>query len=319
LVAPLAAIAGGDERVLVGPDTADDAGVYLLDGNALVATADFITPVCDDPRRFGRVAAANALSDVFAMGGEVLFALNLCCFPEKGVAPEDLEAILIGAAEVVAEAGGALLGGHSVRDDELKFGLAVVGRADPDRLITNAGARPGDRLILTKPLGTGVLINAFKAGKLDAAGLEPALAEMERLNRTAARLAREHGVRGGTDVTGFGFAGHALGIARGSGVTLRVRLADLPVHERFDELRRRRVTTASTRANRAHCAGETELPAGLDETAAEVLFDPQTSGGLLLAVPADAASALLDALQASGHRAAEVGEVELGSPRLVVV
>jgi len=319
LVAPLAAIAGGDERVLVGPDTADDAGVYLLDGNALVATVDFITPVCDDPRRFGRVAAANALSDVFAMGGEVLFALNLCCFPETDVAPEDLEAILVGAAEVIAEAGGALLGGHSVRDDELKFGLAVVGRAEPDRLITNAGARPGDRLILTKPLGTGVLINAFKAGKLDAAGLEPALVEMERLNRTASHLALEHGVSGGTDVTGFGFAGHALGIARASGVTLRVRLSDLPVHEGFAELRRRRVTTASTRANREHTAGETELPAGLDEIAAEVLFDPQTSGGLLLAVPADAPSSLLDALLASGHHAALVGEVEAGAPRLVVV
>lgn len=318
LVAPLAAIAGGDERVLIGPATADDAGVYLLDGFALVATADFITPVCDDPRRFGRVAAANALSDVFAMGGEVLFALNLCCFPEKGVPPEDLEAILVGAAEIVAEAGGALLGGHSVKDDELKFGLAAVGRADPERLITNAGARPGDRLLLTKPLGTGVLINAFKAGRLDAEGLEPALAEMERLNRTAARLALEHGVRGGTDVTGFGLAGHALEIARGSGVRLRVRLANLPVHDRFHELRRRRVTTASTRANREHCAGETELPAGLDEAGSEVLFDPQTSGGLLLATPPDRATDLLDALRASGHRAADVGGVEEGAPRLVV-
>lgn len=305
--------------MLVGPETADDAGVYLLDGHALVATVDFITPVCDDPRRFGRVAAANALSDVFAMGGEVLFALNLCCFPEKRVSPEDLEAILVGGAEMLAEAGGALLGGHSVRDDELKYGLAVVGRADPDRLITNAGARPGDRLLLTKPLGTGVLINAFRAGKLDAAGLEPVLGEMERLNLVAARLALEHGVHGGTDVTGFGFAGHALEIARASGVTLRVRLADLPVHERFHELRRRRVTTGSTQANRKYCAREAELPPGLDEIASEVLFDPQTSGGLLLAVPTEGAASLLDALHASGHRAADVGEVEEGDARLVVV
>lgn len=305
--------------MLVGPETADDAGVYLLDGTALVATADFITPVCDDPKRYGRVAAANSLSDVFAMGGEVLFALNLCCFPEKDVSDEDLAAILLGAAEVVAEAGGALLGGHSVRDRELKFGLSAVGRADPDRLMTNAAARPGERLILTKPLGTGVLINAFKAGKLDAEGLEGALVEMERLNRDASRLALEHGVRAATDVTGFGLAGHALGIARASGATLRVRLADLPVHEAFDRLVGKGVTTGSTRANRTSCAAEVELPAGLSERRAEILFDPQTSGGLLLAVAPERAGPLLEALLALGHTAAEIGEVAEGPPRLVVV
>jgi selenide,water dikinase len=293
--------------------------VYLLDGTALIATADFITPVCDDARRFGRVAAANSLSDVFAMGGEVLFALNLCCFPEDKVAQEELGAILQGAAEVLAEAGGALLGGHSVRDHELKFGLAAVGRADPDRLLLNAAARPGERLLLTKPLGTGVLINAFKLGKLDAAGLEPALRQMERLNREAARLALEHGVRAATDVTGFGLAGHALEVARASGVTLRVRLADLPVHEGFDRLVAKGVTTGSTRANRENCAGEIDLPAGLPAARAELLFDPQTSGGLLLSVPADRSRALLDALLASGHTAVEVGEVTAGPPRLVAV
>jgi selenide,water dikinase len=319
LVAPLAAIAGGDERVLVGPETGDDAGVYLLDGTALVATADFITPVCDDPRRYGRVAAANSLSDVFAMGGEVLFALNLCCFPEEDVSQQDLGAILLGAAEAVAEAGGVLLGGHSVKDHELKFGLAAIGRADPDRLITNAAAAPGDRLILTKPLGTGVLINAFKVGKLDEAGLEGALAEMERLNRDASRLALEHGVQAGTDVTGFGLAGHALAIARASGVTLRVHLDALPVHEGFDRLVRKGVTTGSTRANRESCAGEVELPAGCPAERVELLFDPQTSGGLLLSTPPDRAGSLLETLLASGHRAAEVGEVAAGPARLVVL
>jgi selenide, water dikinase len=311
--------------VLVGPETADDAGVYLLDGHALVATADFITPVCDDPRRFGRVAAANALSDVFAMGGEVLFALNLCCFPEKGVPDEDLEAILVGAAEILAEAGGALLGGHSVRDPELKFGLAVIGRAEPDRLMTNAAARPGDRLILTKPLGTGVMINAFKARKLDEAGLEPAMVEMERLNRTAARLALDHGVRAATDVTGFGLAGHALEIARASGVGLSLRLGDLPVHGAFDRLVARGVTTGATAANRDHARGEMELagdaaapPGGLDGEGLEVVFDPQTSGGLLLAAPGERAGELLAALRNADHRAAEVGEVLSGPPRLIV-
>jgi len=305
--------------VLVGPETADDAGVYLLDGTALIATADFITPVCDDARRFGRVAAANSLSDVFAMGGEVLFALNLCCFPEDRVAQEDLAAILRGAAETLAEAGGALLGGHSVRDHELKFGLAAIGRADPDRLLLNAAARPGDRLLLTKPLGTGVLINAFKLGKLDEAGLEPALREMERLNREAARLALLHGVRAATDITGFGFAGHALEVARASGVTLAVRAADLPVHEGFERLVKKGVTTGSTRANRENCGAEADLPAGLPPARAELLFDPQTSGGLLLCVPPESSSALLDALLAAGHTAADVGEVAAGPPRLVVV
>lgn len=315
----LTSLAGGDGRVLVGPETADDAGVYLLDDLALVATADFITPVCDDPRRYGRVAAANSLSDVFAMGGEVLFALNLCCFPEGVVPEEDLEAILAGAAEVLGESGGALLGGHSVRDHELKFGFAAVGRADPDRLLTNAAARPGDRLLLTKPLGTGVLINAFKAGKLDAAGLEPALAEMERLNRQAARLALEHGVRAATDVTGFGLAGHALEVARASRATLRVRLGDLPVYGGFHRLAKKGVTTASTRANLRACEGEVDLPPGLGRTDRELLFDPQTSGGLLLCAPEGAAESLLDALLASDHQAADIGEVIEGPPRLVVV
>ena len=231
MVNPLSALLGSDERILVGPQSADDAGVYLLDGRGLIATADFITPVCDDPRRFGRVAAANSLSDVFAMGGRVLFALNLCCFPEAEEHRETFTEILAGAAEKLREAGGVLLGGHSVRDAELKFGLAVVGEADPARLLTNAGARPGQRLILTKPLGTGVLANAFKVGKLDEAGLEPALVEMERLNDRASRLALEHGATAATDVTGFALVGHALGMARASGVGVRVEFARLPVHD----------------------------------------------------------------------------------------
>lgn len=318
-MSPLLAIAGGDERVLVGPGTADDAGVYLFEGHGLVATADFITPVCDDARRFGRIAAANALSDVFAMGGEVLFALNLCCFPEKGVPDHELGAILAGAAEILAEAGGVLLGGHTVRDDELKFGFAAIGRADPERLLTNSGARPGERLLLTKPLGTGVLINAFKLGKLDAAGLEEALREMERLNADAARLALAHGCRAATDVTGFGLAGHAREVARGSGATVRVRFEDLPVLDGFERLVHRGVTTDSTAANRKNCQDVVEDRVGLRPVQTELLFDPQTSGGLLIAAPADQADALLDELLAGGHRAAAIGEVVEGPARVEVV
>jgi len=320
MIAPLVRLAGGDERILVGPETGDDAGVYLLDGHALVATADFITPVCDDPRRFGRVAAANSLSDVYAMGGRPLFALNLCCFPElEGEGAAALGGVLEGGAEALAQASAVLLGGHSVRDEELKYGLSVVGLADPKRLLTNAGARPGDRLILTKPLGTGVLVNAFKADKIDEAGLEPALQEMERLNDVAGRLALEHGVHGATDVTGFALAGHAMGMARSSGVALRLVFERLPVHDDFYRLARAGVTTGCTVANEDNVRGVLEDRAGLDRLQREVLFDPQTSGGLLLATPPESAAALLAALLASGHRAAEIGEVLGGPARIEVV
>ena len=178
MVGPLARIASQDKRVLVGPQTADDAGVFLLGDTGLVATVDFITPVCDDPQRFGRVAAANSLSDVYAMGGQPLFVLNICCFPEKDIPDGVLAEVLQGAAHATSESGAALLGGHSVADDELKFGLAVVGRIDPNRILANSGAQAGDALILTKPLGTGVLINAYKTGKIIASQLENTLSEM---------------------------------------------------------------------------------------------------------------------------------------------
>ena len=304
--------------MLIGPGTSDDAGVYLHEGRALVATADFITPACDDPRAFGRVAAANALSDVYAMGGRPLFALNLCCFPADlppGVPGE----ILAGAVDALVEAGAALLGGHSVSDPELKFGLAVVGEADPARLLTNAQARPGDRLLLTKPLGTGVLINAFKASRIDEDGLAPALAEMTRLNADAARLALEHDVRAATDVTGFGLAGHAWNVARESRLTLRIAFDRLPLHERFRELARAGVTTGCTGANHRHVAAVLDVRRPLAADEEEALFDPQTSGGLLLAAPAERADALLAALRAGGHRAAEIGEAAAGPARLEIV
>lgn len=318
-MAPLARTLGRDRRILVGPETADDAGVFLLGEHALVATADFITPVCDDARRFGWVAAANSLSDVYAMGGRPLFALNLCCFPGVGIPKESLAGILEGAAAALAEAGAVLLGGHTVRDPELKFGLAVIGEADRNRLLTNAGARPGDRLLLTKPLGTGVLINAFKADKLDQAGLEPALREMERLNATAATLALAHGAHAATDVTGFGLAGHGLGMARASGAGLRLGYNRLPNHEDFFVLARKGVTTGCTAGNEREFERFLTAPPELDRVQRELLFDPQTSGGLLIAVPAEGATPLLAALHESGHRAAEIGEVISGPPRLEVV
>ncbi len=320
MITPLVRLAGRDERILVGAETADDAGVYLLGDRALVATADFITPVCDDPHRFGRVAAANALSDVYAMGGRPLFALNLCCFPElEGEGAQALAGVLRGAAETLVDAGAVLLGGHSVRDPELKFGLSVIGEAAPDRLLTNAGAKPGDRLLLTKPLGTGILINAFKVDKIDEDGLEPALREMERLNDVASRLALEHGAHAATDVTGFGLTGHALGMAKASKVGVRFVFERLPVHEDVYRLIKAGVTTGCTVLNEDNVREVLKDYAGLDKVRREVLFDPQTSGGLLLAVPPEAAAPLLAALLASGHQAAEIGEVLEGEVRIEVV
>jgi selenide,water dikinase len=318
MIEPLAAVVGADERILVGPETGDDAGVFRFEGTSLVATVDFITPVCDEPERFGRVAAANSMSDVWAMGGRPLFALNLCCFPDK-VPQEMLSGILTGAAEAVREAGAVTLGGHTVADKELKFGLAVIGQADPEHLITNAGARPGQRLILTKPLGTGVMINGYKLDKLDAQGLEPAMVEMERLNAAASRLALEHGVAGGTDITGFGLAGHALGMARSSGAGLRLDFDRIPYHPAFEHLVTDGMSTGSTKPNRANLEGHFEDRKGLDPVQNELLFDPQTSGGLLLAVDPERAESLLAALLAGGHRAARIGEVVDGPPRLIIV
>lgn len=310
---------GGDARVLVGPEAADDAGVFQLGSRALVATTDFIPPVCDDPRRYGRVAAANALSDVYAMGGVPLFALNLCCFPGSGIPDGVLEAILEGAAEALAEAGAALLGGHTVRDPELKFGLAVVGEADPARLLTNAGAQTGDRLVLTKPLGCGVLISAFKLGTLDEPGLEPALREMERLNATASRLALEHGATAAVDVTGFGLAGHALAMARASGKGVQAHFNRLPVHDGFYEQVAAGVTTRCTAANESYAGDRFVASGDLEPIHRQALFDPQTSGGLLLALPSAGVAPLLDALAATGHRAAEIGVVVDGPVRFEVI
>ncbi|HEV7666919.1 MAG TPA: selenide, water dikinase SelD [Thermoanaerobaculia bacterium] len=309
---------GTDDRVLVGAETSDDAGVFLFGDRALVATTDFIPPVCDDPFRFGRIAAANALSDVYAMGGRPLFALNLCCFPKK-VPAEALSGILAGAADALAEAGAALLGGHSVRDPELKFGLAVIGEADPNRLLANTGALPGQRLILTKPLGTGVLVNAFRADKIGEADLDPVLDEMSRLNAEAGRLALLHGATAATDVTGFGLAGHAWNIARGSGATLRIRFERLPLHDGFLRLVEGGVTTGCTLPNEDHVRDHWEDRATLDLIQRAVLFDPQTSGGLLICVPGESAAALLEDLLAGGHKAAEVGEVIEGPAGIEVV
>ncbi len=281
-----------DPRVLVDHATGDDAGVYRLDsGEALVQTVDFFTPVVDDPYLFGAIAAANALSDVYAMGGRPLTALSIACFPEREFPTEWAAAIVKGGYDKLSEAGCLLLGGHSVRDAEIKFGYAITGLVDPAHLLTNAGARAGDALVLTKPLGTGVVATALKAGAASDDVVAAAASSMATLNRAAAEAARRHGARAATDVTGFGLVGHALGLARESGVTLEFDLHALPLLPGARQLARR-FQPGGLRANRRAYEECVAGQAAVDQDLLALVFDPQTSGGLLICLPAEAAQAL---------------------------
>ena len=285
--------------MLVDYRTGDDAGVFRLDErNCLVQTVDFFTPVVDEPADFGAIAAANALSDVYAMGGRPLTALSIAAFPEQDFPPEWAAGIVAGGHAKLAEAGCVLLGGHSVRDPEIKFGYAITGLVDPARMITNAGGRPGDVVVLTKALGTGVIATALKAGQAPADVVAAATRSMAALNREAAEQAARAGVRGGTDVTGFGLAGHASAVARESRVTLEIRLDALPLLEGALELAPR-FQPGGLKANRRQFEPHVEYAAAADETRRTLVYDPQTSGGLLLLVPEASAAALLAALPAA--------------------
>ena len=279
--------------MLVDHRTGDDAGVFLVqEGLALVQTVDFFTPVVDDPEAYGAIAAANALSDVYAMGGQPLTALSIAAIPEKDFPVEWAAAIFRGGMNKLREAGCALLGGHTVRDPEIKFGYAITGVVDPDKMMTNAGGRAGDVVVLTKPLGTGIIATALKAGQ---AAPEVALAaqrSMATLNRIPAAVAQRHGVRAATDITGFGLAGHAANIARESHLTLELRLADLPLLPGARELSAR-YQAAGLKANRRQFEPLVTDTAAPDEALRLLAYDPQTSGGLLLLVPEAAADALL--------------------------
>lgn len=303
--------AAGDPNLLVGFGNADDAGVYLLEGStALVQTVDFITPVVDDPEVFGQVAAANALSDVYAMGGRPLTALNICCFPGKGVDRTVLAEILRGGAAKVREAGAALVGGHTVQDPELKYGLSVTGIVQADRVVRNSTAHPGDALVLTKPVGTGAIISAYKNRRVSEATLKEALGEMTRLNDSGCRLMLDHSVHACTDVTGFGVLGHSLEMAEGSGAGLRIRMANLPHYQESLELIRQGIGTRMTRCNLKLAEGKMKVIGSLPEECLSLLADPQTSGGLLIALPPENADALVTALRSAGYgRAARIGEV----------
>lgn len=280
----------------------------LTDDTALVLTVDFFMPIVDDPVDFGRIAAVNSLSDVYAMGGRPLAALNVAGFPEKKLSADILARILQGGAESAARAGCAIVGGHTVDDAELKYGLAVVGFVHPDRIVTNAGARPGDELILTKPLGTGLLSTALKKGKLDGDAVRRLVDVMTALNDTASARMLEHGVTACTDITGFGLAGHAYEMANASGVTIRLDSASVPVIEGALWAARRGYLTGGGNNNRAFVKNETAIDPGIDENLLHVVFDPQTAGGLFIAVPADRSLSLLDSLRDACQQASVVGE-----------
>ena len=309
-----------DPNLLVGFNLADDAGVYRLnEREALVQTVDFFTPIIDDPYTFGAIAAANALSDVYAMGGKPLTALNIACFPANELAPEVLNQILRGGQSKVAEAGCTLVGGHTVQDPELKYGLAVTGLVHPDRIYTNAGAQPGDRLILSKKLGTGLLANAFKAGRLADAELADAVASMLALNKAAAEILPDFAVHACTDVTGFGLLGHAAEMAEGSQVGMTFYAARVPALAHSLALAAESLQGGSL-DNQRFLQSKVTVATGVNPARANLLFDAQTSGGLLIAVAEAEAEALLDALGQNGVEAAAlVGEVTRENPGRILV
>jgi len=312
--------ADDDPNLLVGYGTSDDAGVYRVrDDLALVFTTDFFTPIVDDAYDWGRIAATNALSDVYAMGAVPLMVLNLVAWPREGLPAELLADVLRGGRDVAKAAGAALVGGHSIDDAEPKYGMAVVGTADPDRLIRNDAGRPGDLLVLTKPLGTGVASTALKQDRVPAAVMVAAVEVMTTLNAAAATTALEHGVRAGTDVTGFGLLGHLRELAVASGCSAEVTADEVPLIPGVAELVEAGMVAGGTRRNRDHVESSVRW-GGTPETLRWLLCDAQTSGGLLLAVPEAAVGGLVSTLEAAGTPAASVvGRLVAGEPGAIAV
>jgi selenide,water dikinase len=307
-------------ELVAGLDPPDDAAAYLVSPDlAILGTLDFFPPLVDDPRTFGTIAATNALSDVFAMGGRVLFALSIAAFPE-GFPGAAFREVLDGASEAVRRAGGTLAGGHTIRDDEPKYGLAVIGAAHPDRLLRKGGARPGDTLVLTKPLGTGLLVSGRRQGRMTDAWLDDAIASMQALNRAASEVFVAHGVRGATDVTGFGLLGHAAEMARASRARFVIDSGALPALPGALEVAAVGVETGGAGHNRRAVADILERGLDVDPVREALAFDPQTSGGLLGAIPSELLDPLLQDLRAAGVTPTVVGRVEAAErPRLALL
>ena len=302
-----------DDRVLVDFRTADDAGVYRWEsGPALVQTVDFFTPIVDDPYVYGQIAAANAVSDIYAMGGQPLTALAIAAFPKEGLEPETIRGIFRGGFDKLREAGVSLLGGHTVQDQEIKFGYAVTGSIDPSRVLTNAGARAGDVLFLTKPLGTGIVGTAIKFDRVEQALADAAVQSMRTLNRAAADALRAlpaDAVHACTDITGFGLIGHATEMARASGVTIAIDVAGVPVFDGVLAIATHN-RSGGMGSNEEHFAAGVRLDGRVPADRLATLYDPQTSGGLLVAASAAAAPQVEAALRGAGVLAARVGAAE---------
>jgi len=302
--------ASASNGLIAGLDPPDDAAVHLIAPDlAVIGTLDFFPPIVDDARTYGEIAAANALSDVFAMGGRVLFALSIAAIPED-LPTEQFRAILDGAADKVREAGGVLAGGHTIRDPEPKYGLAVIGVAHPDRLLRKGGARPGDVLLLTKPLGTGLLVSGRRQGMTSDDNLATAVDQMRALNRAAADLLVEHGVRGATDVTGFGLLGHGLEMARGSGTRFVFEAGALPALDGALDLARAGVETGGAAHNRRFVAPLLALGEDVPPELVVLAHDPQTSGGLLAAVALNDVDTIRRTLEGAGVQSWQIGRVE---------
>ena len=271
---------------------------------AIVNTVDFFTPIVDDPYVFGQIAATNSLSDVYAMGGEPKTAMNIICFPKGKMEMEVLGEILKGGADKVKESGAVIIGGHSIIDEEIKYGMAITGVIHPDKIFRNVGVQEGDALILTKPLGTGIITTALKKGKASKESVDEAVAFMTTLNAAASAVMCKYPVHACSDVTGFGILGHALGIASGSGVTLVIESQKLPIMHRAPRLAEKGYITGGCKRNRDYLKDKITVEKSLPEGIVEVAFDPQTSGGLLIAVAKRLAAKLIEDLQAAGVTAA---------------
>ncbi len=299
----------------MGAATSDDAGVYRISEElALIQTVDFFTPMVNDPRLFGQIAAANALSDVYAMGGRPLCAMNVCCFPVKELPPETFREILLGGQEKVHEAGAALVGGHSVEDPELKYGLSVTGVVHPDKVVTNAGLKADQVLILTKPLGTGVIATALKARLASPAAVEQAVAVMTALNAGAAGVMAACEVSGATDVTGFGLLGHALELAAASRVGMVIEAGAVPIIPEAREMAAMGLVPVGSHANRGFCGQRVRPSGAVDDITFDLLADAQTSGGLLMGVDPGRRDRALELLARAGVKAAVIGRAVAAHP-----
>jgi len=301
-----------DPNLIVGMEHAEDAGVYRLrDDLAIIQTVDFFTPIVDDPYTFGQIAATNALGDVYAMGGRPLTAMNIVCFPIRKMDVGILRDILRGGLDKMREAGVLLIGGHSVEDDEPKYGLAVTGVVHPDRVLFNRGAKPGDKLILTKPLGTGIVSTALKGGLADPELVARSIACMTTLNaKASALLAQREDIHACTDITGFGFLGHALEMAEGSEIGMTVDAASVPYFTGIRAFAEEGIVPGGLIRNRKHRESQIEIAPACPGWLVDILFDPQTAGGLLVALPAAGAEQLLRQMHAAGiAEAAIVGDV----------